>query len=95
MNKMHVIGWKHSKGEFNNNAYNYVTLYVTTKMEQKENQRGMAGIDMRADSSILEAISKVDFSKGPVDMNLEIESRAIGKGQFVNTVVSAQPAIKI
>lgn len=94
MNRMTIIGWKHSKGDYNGNAYDYAVLYAVTKMEQKENQRGSAGIDVRGDSSLVEQLQKLDFSKGALDLNIEIESRAVGKGQFVNTAVSIQPISK-
>lgn len=88
--KMIVLGWKHSKGEFNGNPYNYVTVYCLSKMEQKETQRGSAGIDMRGDPILVEKLSKIDFGQ-PVQCEIETEPRAVGKGQFVETVVNVSP----
>lgn len=88
--KMHVIGWKHSKGDFNGTAYDYVTVYCVSRMEQKATQRGAAGIDMRGTPDLVEKLQKIDFG-GVVICEIETEARAIGKGQFVETVVSVVP----
>lgn len=88
--KMNVIGWKHSKGEFNGNAYDYTTLYCLAKMEQKETQRGTAGIEMRGEPALVEKLKKIEFN-GVIPCDLDTEPRAIGKGQFVETVVAIVP----
>lgn len=88
--KMLVLGFKHSKGEFNGNIYDYVTVYCLSRMEQKETQRGSAGIDMRGDSLLVEKLQKIDFGQ-PVYCEIETEARATGKGQFVETVVNVVP----
>jgi len=88
--KMHVTGWKHSKGEFNGNPYNYVTVYCLSRMEQKDTQRGAAGIDMRGDPALVETLQKIEFN-GVIAGAIETGARAIGKGQFVETVVSIAP----
>ncbi len=90
--KILVTGWKHSKGEYNGNPYNYVTVYCQTKMEQKDNQRGSAGIDMRGEPQLVEKLNKINFTH-TVECELELETRATGKGQFVETVVSVSPVI--
>lgn len=88
--KINVLGWKHSKGDFNGNAYNYVVLYCVSKMEQKETQRGSAGIEFRGEPQLVEKLAKIDFADG-LTCNIETEPRAVGKGQFVETVVSVTP----
>ncbi len=89
--KMHVTGWKHSKGALENGtAYDFVTLYCLTKMEQKDNQRGAAGIDFRGVPELAEHLRKIDFN-GVVVLEVETEARAKGKGQFVETAVSIAP----
>lgn len=88
--RMNVMGWKHSQGEFNGNPYNYVTLYCVAKMEQKDTQRGAAGIDMRGDPSLVEKLRKIEFN-AIIPLEVETEARAIGKGQFVETVVNVSP----
>lgn len=88
--KLYILGFKHSKGEFEGRSYDYVVLFSTAKMEQKDNQRGSAGIDMRGDSILVEQLNKMNFS-APVLCEIEKEPRAIGKGQTVDTVVSCVP----
>ena len=88
--KLLATGWKHSKGEFNGNAYNYAVLYVQTKMEQKDNQRGSAGIEMRGVPELAEKLAKLPFNE-PMYLEVTTEPRAIGKGQFVETVIDVAP----
>jgi hypothetical protein len=88
--KLNVLGWKHSKGEYEGRSYDYVTVYGVSRMEQKDTQRGAAGIDMRGDSSLVESLSKIEFG-GVVLCEVVTEPRATGKGQFVETVVSVTP----
>lgn len=88
--KMLVLGWKHSKGSMNDFNYDFVTVYCLSRMEQKETQRGSAGIDMRGDPILVEKLQKIDFGQ-PVPCEIETEARATGKGQFVETVVNVTP----
>lgn len=88
--KLHVLGWKHSKGEYEGRSFDFVTVYGISRMEQKDTQRGAAGIDMRGDPSLIESLKKIDFG-GVVVCEVTTEPRATGKGQFVETVVSVTP----
>lgn len=88
--KLHILGWKHSKGEYEGRAFDFVTVYGVSRMEQKDTQRGAAGIDMRGDPSLIESLKKIDFG-GVVVCEVVTEPRATGKGQFVETVVSVTP----
>ncbi len=88
--KMLVLGWRHSQGEMEGRPYNFVTLFCLSRMEQKETQRGSAGIDMRGDAILVEKLKKIDFGS-PVHCEIETEARATGKGQFVETVVNILP----
>ncbi len=88
--KLAVVGWKHSKGEFNGNIYDYIQLYCITRMEQKETQRGAAGIDMRGEPQLVEKLKKINFT-GAIMCEVETEPRATGKGQFVETVINVTP----
>jgi hypothetical protein len=90
--KLNILGWKHSQGEYEGRPYNHVTMYAVSRMEQKDNQRGAAGIDMRGDASLVESLRKIDFG-GAVACEVETEARATGKGQFVETVVSVVPLL--
>jgi hypothetical protein len=92
--KMKVIGWKHSKGEFNGNAYDYVTIYTLARLEQKDNQRGSAGIEMRGESQLVEKLKKIDFGSEVV-CDVETETRATGKGQFAEMVVNVLPVAAV
>lgn len=91
--KLNILGWKHSKGEYEGRSYDHVTIYAVSRMEQKDTQRGAAGIDMRGDASLVESLKKMDFG-GVVLCEVGTEARATGKGQFVETVVSVTPVQK-
>lgn len=84
-----LLGFKHSKGEFQGRSYDFVTLYLLGRMSQDDNQRGSAGYEMRAEPSIKESLQKINFN-GPIDVELQIEKRPTGKGQFVDTVVNVK-----
>lgn len=88
--KLNILGWKHAKGEYEGREYDFVTVYAVSRMEQKDTQRGAAGIDMRGDSALVEHLKKIDFG-GAVVCEVGTEARATGKGQFVETVVSISP----
>lgn len=88
--KMMCTGWKHSKGDFDGVAYDKLTLFALAKMEQKETQRGSAGIDMQCDVAIKQQLEAIHFN-GVVDCEVATEQWAKGKGQFVEVVVSVVP----
>ncbi len=88
--KANVLGWKHSKGDFDGTPYNNLTIYLIAKMEQKETQRGSAGIEIRADLSLLERLSKMEI-QNPIFCDVETELRATGKGQSTEMVVNITP----
>ncbi len=88
--RLNVTGWKHSKGTFEGRDYDYVLIYAVTRMEQKDTQRGAAGIEMRGEPQLVEKLKKMEFN-GVLSCEVETEPRATGKGQFVETVVSISP----
>lgn len=90
MAKLNVLGWKHSKGDFNGQAYDYVTVYTLARMQAKDNQRGFAGIEMRGESVLLEKLKKIEFA-GPVPCEVETETVATGKGTFAELVINVTP----
>ncbi|WP_031438756.1 hypothetical protein [Methylobacter tundripaludum] len=85
--RLNVTGWKHSKGNFEGRDYDYVVIYCVTKMEQKDTQRGAAGIEMRGEPQLVEKLKKMEFNS-VLSCEVETEPRATGKGQFVETVVN-------
>lgn len=88
--KAQVLGYKHSKGDFNGQVYDYVTVYTIARMQRKDNQAGYAGIEMRAEPHILEKLKKIEFNS-PVLCEIETETVATGKGSFSEFVVSVVP----
>lgn len=90
MAKLQVLGWKHSKGDFNGTPYDYVTVYTLARMQAKDNQRGFAGIEMRGEPQLVEKLKKIEFT-GPVACEVETEKMATGKGTFADYVVSVTP----
>lgn len=94
MSNMSVLGFKHSKGDFDGVQYDTLTIYTILKMEQKDGQRGMAGAEMRCDSSLLDSLKKIDFSKGAVNCDVNIEKYSTGKGNSKEVVVSVVPVFQ-
>lgn len=88
--KLEILGWKHSKGEFEGRAFDFVTVYTQARMEQKDTQRGSAGIEMRGDPSLLEPLKKLNF-QGSLSCEVTTEPRATGKGAFIETIISIVP----
>lgn len=88
--KLKVMGFKHSKGDFNGNAYDYVTIYTVARMRAADNQRGFAGIEMRGEPYLVESLKKIEFT-GPIECEVETEMVATGKGTFAETVVKVTP----
>jgi hypothetical protein len=90
MAKLNVLGWKHSKGDFNGTPYDYVTVYTVARMQAKDNQRGYAGIEMRGEPSLVEKLRKLEFN-GPISCEVETETVATGKGTFAELVINVTP----
>lgn len=88
--KFNCLGWKHSKGDFEGTAYNNLTLFGVARMEQKETQRGAAGVDMKCDISLLQKLQSIDFG-GVVMCDVITETRAIGKGGHAEIVIDIVP----
>lgn len=88
--KTQVLGFKHSKGDFNGQAYDYVTLYTIARMQRKDNQAGFAGIEMRGEPQLLEKLRKIEFT-GPILCEVETETIATGKGTFQEMAVNITP----
>lgn len=88
--KMNVMGFKHSKGEFDGTKYDYVTIYTVARMKAADNQRGFAGIEIRGEPHLVEKLSKIEFSN-TVPCEVETEMVATGKGQFQEMVVNVTP----
>ncbi|WP_367154048.1 hypothetical protein [Methylomonas sp. HYX-M1] len=91
--QMRVMGYKHSKGDFNGQAYDYVTIYCVAKLKSSDNQRGFAGIEMRGEPQLLEKMQKINFS-GPVVCEVQTETVAIGKGAYTEMVTMVTPLDK-
>lgn len=94
MSNMNLLGFKRSKGDFDGVHYDTLTIYTILKMEQKENQRGSAGAELRCEPSVLESLQKIDFSKGAVPCDVNIEKFSTGKGQTKEMVVSVSPVVQ-
>lgn len=91
--KMNCTGWKHSKGDFDGVAYDNLTLYAVARMEQKDTQRGAAGIDLKCEVSLKEKLQKIEWN-GVVVCDVETETRATGKGGHVEMVINVTPVPK-
>ncbi|MBD9357495.1 MULTISPECIES: hypothetical protein [Methylomonas] len=94
MEKIKALGWKHSKGTLEDSTpYDFVTVYAIARMESKDNQRGLAGVDFRALPEIKEQLQKIQFGQGVVELQVEFEKIATGKGMFKDYIVNVQPPV--
>lgn len=92
MAKFNVMGYKHSKGDFNGMPYDYVVVYTVAKLKRSDSQAGAAGIEFRAETSLLDKFKKMDFSM-PVVCDVQFETVATGKGGFQELVVDVNPIV--
>jgi hypothetical protein len=88
--KQNLLGWKHSKGNFEGTDYDYVVLYLLARMQKKDNQAGSAGIEVRGEPALVEQLRKMDFGK-PVPCDIQTETIALGKGQCQELAVKITP----
>lgn len=96
MEKVRALGWKHSKGALEDGTpYDFVTVFAIARMESKDNQRGLAGVDFRALPEVKEKLQKIEFGSGVVELQVEFEKIATGKGMFKDYIVAVNlPAAK-
>ena len=94
--KTEILGFKHSQGDVDGNKYDFITVYCIARLPTKENQKGRAGIEMRADLSLKQRFEAIDYKTNPI-AELEIEKVAIGKGMTTDLVVEFKilPPVKI
>lgn len=90
MAREQLLGFKHSQGEFDGTRYNKLTLFFVAKMEQTDSQRGSAGYEQQADVALVDSLKKIVFNS-PVEVEVESEKRATGKGMFKDVIVSVRP----
>jgi len=88
--KMLVLGVSLHQGEYEGNKYDYMKVYMVARQQQSDERKGSAGIDMRADSSLFQQASKIDF-KQPLFCDLETEMQATGGGNMKETIVNITP----
>lgn len=85
-----LIGWIHRKGSVDGNNYDFVLLHVVSKLEQSETSRGMAGIEIRGEPFLVEHLKKLVLN-GAIPVEIDLEQRATGKGQFKSIAVGIRP----
>ncbi len=78
--KMKILGYKHSKGNFEGTEYNYVKLFSIARLETKEIQQGGAGVDMRGIPELLPVLRKQDLWNGGQGVEFDVVTEAIAKG---------------
>lgn len=89
--KVKALGYKHSKGTLEDGtAYDFCTVYAIARMETKDNQRGLAGVDFRALPELKEKLQKIQFGQGVVELEVEFEKIATGKGMFKDYIVAVK-----
>ena len=69
--------------------YDYSKIYVPALLEQSDEKKGSAGVDMRGTPDVFQQCSGFDF-KSPVMCEVETELRALGGGAARETVVSVR-----
>ena len=88
--KLILFGTSKHKGEYEGRAYDYAKIYTFAPMEQTDEKKGSAGVDMRCTPNVFDQLSKVSFDNGVV-CEVTTELRALGGSNARETVVSVQP----
>lgn len=88
--KIIVLGVSKHKGEYEGRSYDYSKIYTFAPMEQSEEKKGSAGVDMRALPQVFDAIKGADFARG-LSCEVTTELRALGGSNARETVVSVVP----
>lgn len=73
------LGFRHSEGDVDGNKYNFITCYAIAKLQTRDNQKGRAGIEIRADLDLKKRFSELDFNQD-LQVEFTIEKVATGKG---------------
>jgi len=84
--KTTVLGYRHSKGTYEGRDYDNLNLHTYEEMEQTSAQSGYMGIEYPCKKELLQVIQQVDFSKGPVELDIEMKMIA-SRGAARPTVV--------
>jgi len=85
--KVYVSGCSKHKGDYEGNAYDYSKIYTTVPMQQGENKKGSAGVDLRCEPHVFDILKAANF-KVPIACDVETELRALGGGNAKETVVN-------
>ena len=85
-----VLGYRHSKGTYEGREYDNLNLHTYEEMERStvkdSEQAGYMGIEYPMKKELLEIIQQVDFSKGPVELDIDMKMIAV-RGSARPTVV--------
>lgn len=92
--KLLITGCSKHKGTFDDAGreikFDFARIYTIASMQQSDDKKGSAGVDMRCESHVFDSLKNENF-KDPVLCEVETDLRAIGGGKAKETVVSVKP----
>lgn len=88
--KLRIYGAKHTKGEVEGNAFDFVKIFALARMERKATQVGGAGVDFRGLPELAPKLLNIDLWNGGhgVECDVDMETMALGGGNMREVIVS-------
>lgn len=94
--KLLITGTSKHKGNFQDESsgrdisFDFSRIYTIAPMQQGDDKKGSAGVDMRCEPAIFDMLRNENF-KEPVLCEVETDLRAMGSGKAKETVVKVTP----
>lgn len=93
--KLLITGTSKHKGNFQDESgrevnFDFSRIYTIAPMQQSEDKKGSAGVDMRCEPAVFDMLKNENF-KQPVLCEVETDLRALGSGKAKETVVNVTP----
>jgi hypothetical protein len=85
-----ITGFKRMKGEVEGFKYDYVKVFGIAKLKPDDDQRGAAGVEMKALPDVFDKLKKINFSTF-VMCEIDTETYAKGKGASEEYIVDIKP----
>lgn len=96
MAQMHIIGVQKVQGSVDGNSFNFSRVHAVASLDpSKENNKGFAGIEMRAIPAISDKYLSYPFKREGILFEVEIDKIAAGKGEFKDVIISMIPVAEM
>ena len=96
MAQMQIIGVQKVQGAVDGNSFNFSRVYAVAPLDPtKENNKGYAGIEMRAIPAISDKYLDFPFKREGILFEVEIDKIASGKGEFKDVITAMVPVAEL